>query len=155
MTSATITRAHHPLDGQCLRVLGKMRRHGRLELLLVLPDGSKSLIPAAWTDQEDSPTESVTHTLGSLDDLLAAHALVTDLSTRTTDPIDQGQAAQQSPCKEDHRAACPAQSDPTPDPRATGHPDRRGSRTADRRGDRAAGRSDRQGRLSGSEGGRR
>jgi hypothetical protein len=28
-----------------------MRRHGRLELLLVLPDGSKRLIPAEWTSQ--------------------------------------------------------------------------------------------------------
>jgi hypothetical protein len=27
-----------------------MRRHGAVELLLVLPDGSKSLVPAAWTD---------------------------------------------------------------------------------------------------------
>ena len=32
-------------------MLGGMRRHGRLELLLVLPDGSKRLIPAEWTSQ--------------------------------------------------------------------------------------------------------
>ena len=51
MTSVVVvTRRRHPLEGQSLRVLGGMRRHGRLELLLVLPDGSKSLIPAAWTD---------------------------------------------------------------------------------------------------------
>ena len=42
-------RPRHPLAGRELRVLGGMRRHGRLELLLVLPDGSKRLIPAAWT----------------------------------------------------------------------------------------------------------
>ena len=46
-----ITRPRHPLDGRELRVLGGMRRHGRLELLLVLPDGSKRLIPAEWTSQ--------------------------------------------------------------------------------------------------------
>ena len=31
-------------------MLGGMRRHGPLELLVVLPDGSKRLIPAEWTD---------------------------------------------------------------------------------------------------------
>ena len=49
-----------------------MRRHGVLELLLVLPDGSKSLIPAAWTDAASvrwTVTPAVA-TLGSLADLL-------------------------------------------------------------------------------------
>ena len=31
-------------------MLGSMRRHGALELLVVLPDGAKRLIPAAWTE---------------------------------------------------------------------------------------------------------
>ena len=53
--SVRVTRARHPLAGHQLRVLGRMRRHGRLELLVVLPDGSKSLLPAAWTDHEPSP----------------------------------------------------------------------------------------------------
>jgi hypothetical protein len=47
-----ITRSRHPLQDRSLRVLGGMRRHGLMELLLELPDGSKSLIPAAWTDAE-------------------------------------------------------------------------------------------------------
>jgi hypothetical protein len=56
MTSVVITRARHPLEGRSLPVLGRMRRHGRLELLLVLPDGSKRLIPQVWTDAEpDAP----------------------------------------------------------------------------------------------------
>ena len=46
-----VTRPRHPLEGRELRVLGGMCRHGRLELLLVLPDGSKRLIPAEWTSQ--------------------------------------------------------------------------------------------------------
>ena len=49
--TVVITRPRHPLEGLELRVLGGMRRHGRLELLLVLPDGSKRLIPAEWTSQ--------------------------------------------------------------------------------------------------------
>ena len=32
----------HPLQGKSLRVLGRMRRHGAVELLVVLPDGSKT-----------------------------------------------------------------------------------------------------------------
>jgi hypothetical protein len=38
--------------GRSLEVLGFSRRRGVLHLLLVLPDGSRSLIPAAWTDLE-------------------------------------------------------------------------------------------------------
>jgi hypothetical protein len=44
-----LTRPRHPFDGQQLPVLGSMRRHGVRELLVVLPDGSKRLIPAIWT----------------------------------------------------------------------------------------------------------
>ena len=38
----TITRVRHPLHNRSLRVLGGMRRHGMVELLLELPDDSKS-----------------------------------------------------------------------------------------------------------------
>ena len=53
--TVVITQARHPLEGRELRVLGWMRRLGRLELLLELPDGSKRLIPAEWTSQHDGP----------------------------------------------------------------------------------------------------
>ena len=59
-----------------------MHRKGRLLLVLILPDGSKSLIPADWTDLA-SPTQSIgTPTLGSLEDLLHARALVDALLGR-------------------------------------------------------------------------
>ncbi len=75
-----------------------------MELLLELPDGSKSLIPAAWTDAEQVAGEgdAGAATLGSLADLLHVCELIADL---------RGQAAGMSPCKEDSRAACPAQFD--------------------------------------------
>jgi Family of unknown function (DUF5372) len=74
-TSVVIIRPRHPLVGQSLRVLGRIRRHGRLECLVVLPDGSKRLIPQAWTDAEpDAVAEGTTP--GSLADLLAACVLV-------------------------------------------------------------------------------
>ena len=61
-----------------------MRRHGVLELLLVLPDGSKSLVPAAWTDADQSAVdgEQSAATLGALSDLLHACELVADLAGR-------------------------------------------------------------------------
>ena len=89
-------------------VMGGMRRHGVVELLLVLPDGSKSLVPAAWTDAKPSGADGagVVGTLGSVSDLLHLCELVTGLSPR--EPHERGQAAGMSPCKEDSRAACPA-----------------------------------------------
>lgn len=116
MTSVVITRPRHPLGGQTLRVLGRMRRHGRLELLAVLPDGSKSLIPAAWTDLDhsedtDPAGQATTATLGSLTDLGHTVALVSALSARTAGEEVDEQAARLSPLKEDNRAAYPAQSD--------------------------------------------
>ena len=45
-----ITRPHHPFQGQSLEVLRHARMRGGLQFVLILPDGSKSLIPAEWTD---------------------------------------------------------------------------------------------------------
>jgi hypothetical protein len=45
-----VTRAHHALTGKALKVFGKINRKGQLHLVLVLPDGTRSYIPAAWTD---------------------------------------------------------------------------------------------------------
>ena len=60
-----------------------MRKHGRLELCLVLGDGSKSLIPAAWTDLDaGAEPASGPETLGSLADLLHARAVVDGLVHR-------------------------------------------------------------------------
>jgi hypothetical protein len=157
-----ITRRCHPLEGQSLRVLGQMRRHGRLELLLELPDGSKRLIPQAWTDAEqDTTTSDGVATLGSLADLLAVGALVGELAARGLDAPEleareleaRGQAARKSPSKEDFHAACPAQFDTRPAP--TGGAGRAASGRGVRRGDRAAGRRDRQSERPGRDGGGR
>jgi hypothetical protein len=85
-----------------------MRRHGAVELLVVLPDGSKRLVPASWTDLERSPGGTDAGgglaTLGSVADLLGLAVLVCDLSARGVDGREQ--AARKSPCKEDDHAAC-------------------------------------------------
>ena len=69
--TATVTRPLHPLEGQTLVVLGKVRRHGHEELLVILEDGSKSLVPSAWTDlggdgRGGSDSTEATATLGTL-----------------------------------------------------------------------------------------
>jgi hypothetical protein len=151
-----VTRERHPLAGRELRVLGGMRRHGRLELLLVLPDGSKSLVPAAWTGlaegdaAADGDVTAATATLGRLGDLLAACGLVSALSARYLDGAEQ--AARQSPTKEDSRAACAAQSAAGPGSGATS--DRAGPapRRARGRGGHAAGQPDRPGSSPGRGG---
>jgi len=143
VTTVTITRRRDPLEGHSLQALGRLRRHGGLELLVVLPDGSKRLIPAVWTDLDaDGDRVEAAATLGALGDLLAACALVSALSARQTDE----QAARQSPCKEDNRAACAAQSAAGAGSGAIADAPRPASRTAARDRDRAAGRSDRQDR---------
>jgi hypothetical protein len=82
--TVVITQARHPLEGRDLRVLGWMRRLGRLELMLELPDGSKRLIPAEWTSQHDDPDPGPgTGTLGRTADLLGLSVLVSALWART------------------------------------------------------------------------
>ena len=62
-------------------MLGWMRRHGALDLLLLLPDGSRSLIPAGWTDLAPGPSTEAPApaTLGTLADLLQAGRVVAGL----------------------------------------------------------------------------
>jgi len=84
----TIVRQHHPFEGKSLAVLQATHRHGRLYLLLILPDGSKSLIPADWTDvapTEQPPGSACSRqipSLGSLEDLFHARAVVDALLNR-------------------------------------------------------------------------
>jgi hypothetical protein len=107
VTEVRVTRSRDVLEGQILPVTGRLRRHGRLELLVVLPDGTSRLIPQAWTD-DGGGTGAAGAALGSVSDLLAACVLVAALGVRAAGV--QVQAARKSPCKEDNRAACAAQS---------------------------------------------
>jgi len=109
VTEVRVTRSRDVLEGQILPVKGRLRRHGRLELLVVLLDGTSRLIPQAWTGDGDSGgTGAAGAALGSVSDLLAACVLVAALGVRAAGTREQ--AARKSPCKEDNRAACAAQS---------------------------------------------
>jgi hypothetical protein len=111
VTEVRVTRSRDVLEGQILPVTGRLRRHGRLELLVVLPDGTSRLIPQAWTDNGDGDgggPGAAGATLGPVSDLLASCVLVAALRVRAAGTLEQ--AARKSPCKEDNRAACAAQS---------------------------------------------
>src|SRR5437763_9007091 len=77
-----VVRARHPFQGRSLEVLGFSRRRGVLQLLLVLPDESRSLIPAAWTDLEVAGAGGGEGVLASLDDLLRARRVLEPLLAR-------------------------------------------------------------------------
>ncbi|MCA1677441.1 MAG: Y4bD/Y4pK family protein [Actinobacteria bacterium] len=74
-----IVRARHPLEGRSLELVGWMRRRGSLELVLVLPEGSRSLVPAGWTDLEAPARLAGAGTLASLEELVRARRLVDGL----------------------------------------------------------------------------
>ena len=96
----TIVRRGHPFEGRALAVFGWMRKQGRVELCLVLPDGSKSLIPAAWTDIDSgTEREAGAGTLGSLADLFHARAVVDGLIHRAeaAEAKDAGQSTEEVP----------------------------------------------------------
>jgi len=120
-----------------------MRRHGTLGLILVLPDGTRRLVPAAWTDVEPvaSPSARPRETLGALFDLLNAGRVLAALARRLENWPDDGD----HPVEEGARAAV---SGPVGKPGASGarleQPSRRG---AGRRG-RSPGSPDRPGRRS-------
>ena len=79
----TIIRSRHPFEGSALDILGWCHRHGELHLTLVLPDGTRALIPAAWTDlsiadpaSTASPQRDRAAYLASHDDPLHARAII-------------------------------------------------------------------------------
>jgi len=108
-SKVTILRDHHPLQGQTLELFSWSHRQGDLLLTLVLPDGSRSLIPAAWTDLEmnnfqASPSgdeQSASATLGSLFHLLHARKVIDSLLRR----LDSSEQAPTIPSKEEKKRA--------------------------------------------------
>jgi hypothetical protein len=77
-----MVRRRHAWEGYSLELMGWMRRRGRLELIVVLPDGSHLMVPAVWTDLEGPAGPATAGTLGSLSDLLAARRVLEPLLAR-------------------------------------------------------------------------
>src|SRR6185503_7934558 len=92
----TITRPHHPFHGQSLEVLRQARMPSGLQFVLILPDGSKSLVPAEWTDFQAADSKpSAPQLVGSFDDLLRLRGLVDALLHRAL-PVVSGAGQEES-----------------------------------------------------------
>jgi hypothetical protein len=86
-----VVRARHPLEGRSLGLIGWMCRRRRLELIVVLADGSRLLVPAAWTDLEASVSAPpAVGTLGSVDDLLAMRRVLDGLLRSLSAAAERG-----------------------------------------------------------------
>ena len=102
MRSATIVRERHPFEGRSLAVMSAIKRRGTPVLLVVLPDGSRSLIPASWTDwagtvdDSSSPSEHRDSRLASLTDLLHVRGIVDALLGRCLIPLQMPAADEES-----------------------------------------------------------
>jgi len=97
----TITRERHAFEGQSLAVISSIQRRGILLVLVVLPDGSRSLIPADWTDwnaeqARRTPADAGgAHDLGRLGDLLHLRKVIDALYDR---PRRVGAVQGEQPC---------------------------------------------------------
>jgi hypothetical protein len=84
-------------------VISSIKRRGVLLVLVILPNGSRSLIPAAWTDWHDAEgktslsDDDINHTssLGKLGDLLQLGKVIDALLSRH---VESAPHVESSPC---------------------------------------------------------
>ena len=133
-----VVRPGHPLHGLDLPVWGRLRLRGVAMVVLVLPDGSKERIPAAWVGEGggENPAVPAAAVVAAAGDLLRLLRVISGVPVTAGNHAEQ--AARQSPGKEDDRAACTTQSAAGPGSGATiaagrpAAPARRASRGRDR-----------------------
>jgi hypothetical protein len=101
-----VTRPHHALEGKVLKVFAKLRHKGKPHFLLVLPDGSRSYIPVAWTDFNATAQSSAAScsVIACASDLLALRQRVDCLLRR----IQNGATTQQSSSTQENQHATTA-----------------------------------------------
>jgi hypothetical protein len=111
-----VVRPGHPLHGLELPVWGWLRLRGVAMVVLVLPDGSKERIPAAWAGESggENPAAAV---VAAAADLLQLLRVISGVAATAGNRAEQ--AARQSPGKEDNRAACTTESAAGPGSGAT------------------------------------
>ena len=150
-----ITRPQHPFDGKTLAVFGRRRYQGKPHLVLILPDGSRSLIPTEWTDLDSFPPGSLAGPklntpLGCVTDLLHARAVVDALLNRHAPSDGNGEKSDRE--ESDHLAT---QSELSRHP-PSGSPSLGNvGEQAKNAGDRSSGTTDRPSNLSPSKRGER
>ena len=98
-----VVRPGHPLHGLDLPVWGRLRLRGVAMVVLVLPDGRKERIPAAWVGEGggEDPAAPVV----AAADLLRLLRVISGIPATAGNRAEQ--AARQSPGKGDDRAARP------------------------------------------------
>ena len=113
-----VVRPGHPLHGLDLPVWGRLRLRGVAMVVLVLPDGSRKHIPAAWVGKGggENPAAAAA-VVAAAGDLLRLLRVISGIPATAGNHAEQ--AARQSPGKEDDRAACPTQSAAGPGSGAT------------------------------------
>ena len=93
-----IIRERHAFEGQTLAVISSIKRRGVLLVLVILPNGSRSLIPASWTDwrgpHETAPSSSSVDelhapALGKFGDLLQLRKVIDALQRRHVESAPQ------------------------------------------------------------------
>lgn len=99
--------------------MGAIHRHGRLLLILNLPDGTRSLIPADWTNLNSSAPSTTRETprsttLAPIPDLLRACTIVDALLLRLIET-----ASEQSSVEEQKDLAANSEFRRCSDPRET------------------------------------
>ena len=102
-----VVRPGHPLHGLDLPVWGRLRLRGVAMVVLVLPDGSRKRIPAAWAG-EGGREDTGAAVVAAAGDLLRLLRVISGIPATAGNHAEQ--AARQSPGKEDDRAACTTQS---------------------------------------------
>jgi len=114
-----VVRPGHPLHGLNLPVWGRLRLRGAAMVILVLPDGSKKRIPAAWAHEggSENPGAPAAAAVAAAGDLLRLLRVISGIPATAGNHAEQ--AARQSPGKEDDRAACTTQSAAGPGSGAT------------------------------------
>jgi len=114
-----VVRPGHPLHGLDLPVWGRLRLRGVAMVVLVLPDGSRKRIPAAWAHEggSEDPAAPAAAVVAAAGDLLRLLRVISGIPATAGNHAEQ--AARQSPGKEDDRAACTTQSAARPGSGAT------------------------------------
>src|SRR5262249_40769871 len=107
----TIVRKHHPFDGRTLETLSWIHRRGVLYANAILPDGTRTMIPATWTNHATKESATAppsqmlenhsTATLASIAELLHARSVVAPLLGK----IESADTARSTPPAEVRHAA--------------------------------------------------
>ena len=116
LETVRVVRPGHPLHGLDLPVWGRLRLRGVAMVVLVLPDGSKERIPAAWVG-EGGGEDPAAPVVAAAADLLRLLRVISGVPAIAGNRAEL--AARQSPGKEDDRAACTTQSAAGPGSGAT------------------------------------